>query len=152
MTWWPGPRVPYVPVADDPCPVCELVRDRSGEPVVFRDRSALAYLSRPAAVPGHVVVAPLEHAGAVIDLAAPTYTSIHKLVYDVCTALAAVVPTARLLQVSAGEGHLRWEVVPVPPGAPAGLTPLDLATLGAIDLPGDQEASLAAALRSRLDP
>jgi histidine triad (HIT) family protein len=148
VTWWPGPRVPYAPPAAEPCPVCELVRGRSEQQVAFRDRSVVAYLARPAAVPGHVVVAPLAHVTSVIDL--PSYTSIHHTVSAVCTALAAVVPATRLLQVSTGEGHLRWEIVPVPPGAPGGLAPLDLDSLGAVDLSAEDEASIAAALRHRL--
>lgn len=161
MTWWPGPRRPFD--ADGrrgPCFVCRLVRGHSDQPeeILHRDRLAVTFLARPGVVPGHVLVAPVRHAEAVVaDFPLSEYADLQRRVHAVGTAVQAVVPTERLYVLSLGSqqgtAHVHWHVVPLPPGVPyedQGLGLFDLARLGVPDQTPAEVAAVAAALRTRL--
>lgn len=166
MTWWPGPRRGWDADADaarvrtGPCFLCRLVRGDPAQPelVVHRDRLAVTFLSRPAVVPGHVLVAPVRHAEAVVaDFPEAEYLQLQRRVHAVGTAVQAVVPTERLYVLSLGSqqgnAHVHWHVVPLPPGVPYAdqqLGLFDLPRLGVPDLTPAESEVLAAALRTRL--
>lgn len=130
-----------------PCSVCDLVRGRPAEPVhvLHRDRVAVTFLARPGVVPGHTVVAPVRHVEAVVgDFSVADYLALQRRVHEVGRALAAVVPTGRLHVLGEPDGHVRWHLVPLPPGvryADQQLVP---------DLAEPDVAALAADLRARL--
>jgi len=67
------------------------------------------------------------------------------------------VPTERLYVLSLGSRqgnpHVHWHLVPLPPGVPYAdqqLGLFDLERLGVPDVPPDEQAAIAAAVRSRL--
>lgn len=122
-----------------PCSVCDLVRGRPPEPVqvLHRDRVAVTWLARTG-----VVVAPVRHAEAVVgDFSVADYLALQRRVHEVGTAVAAIEPTGRLHVRSQGP-HVRWHLVPLPPGVPD--PPLDL------DLPSADQEHLAAEIRKLL--
>lgn len=122
-----------------PCSVCDLVRGRPAAPVqvLHRDRVAVTWLAGAG-----VVVAPVRHAEAVVgDFSVDDYLDLQRRVHEVGTAVAAVVPTGRLHVLSQGP-HVRWHLIPLPPGAPDPLP--DLAVP-----PADQD-DLAAKVRALL--
>lgn len=163
---WPGARVPFAVepyverVRTGPCFVCRLVRGapEQPEPVLHRDRLAVTFLSRPAVLPGHTLVAPVRHVeGIVADLAEDEYVALQRRVHQVGRAVSAAVPTERLYVLSLGSqqgnAHVHWHVVPLPPGVPYAeqqLALFDLGRLGVPDLAAAEQAALAAAIRDRL--
>lgn len=137
------------PVPTEPCFVCGIVRGRPSRPelILHRDRVAVTFLASPGVVPGHTVVAPLRHVEAVVgDFPVADYLELQRRVHEVGTAVAAVVPTGRLQVLGVGGGHVRWQVVPVPPG----VTLADPLGPGRPDLPPAERDALAVSLRALL--
>jgi ATP adenylyltransferase len=135
-----------------PCSVCDLVRGRPPEPVpvLHRDRVAVTFLARPGVVPGHTVVAPVRHAEAVVgDFSVSDHLDLQRRVHEVGTALAAVVPTGRLYVLGEPGGHVRWHLLPLPPGVPYGSL-ADLSRPAEPDLPPAEREDLAARMRALL--
>lgn len=153
--------MPYQPQpVGGPCFLCRLVRGDPARPevVLHRDRLAVTLLARPGVVPGHALVAPVRHAEAVVaDFPVEEYLALQRRVYDVGTAVQAVVPTERLYVLSLGSrqgtAHVHWHVVPLPPGVPypdQQLGLFDLARLGVPDQTAAGIEAVATAVRARL--
>ena len=163
---WPGPRLPWDEAAylrrvrAGPCFICRLVRGDPAQPevVLHRDWLAVTFLSRPGVVPGHILVAPVRHAEAAVgDFPAEEYLQLQRRIWDVGRAVSGAVPTERLYVLSLGSRqgnpHVHWHLVPLPPGVPYAdqqLGLFDLERLGVPDVPPDDQAAIAAAVRSRL--
>ena len=106
-----------------PCFICELVAGRNPHPVVYRDDFAIAFLNRYPALPGYVLVAPIEHVEDVVaDLDEAAYLRLQSLIYRLGRAVSSVLPTERLYVLSLGSkqgnAHVHWHVAPLPPGVP----------------------------------
>ena len=106
-----------------PCFICELVAGRNPHPVVYRDDFAIAFLNRYPALPGYVLVTPIEHVEDVVaDLDEAAYLRLQSLIYRLGRAVSSVLPTERLYVLSLGSkqgnAHVHWHVAPLPPGVP----------------------------------
>ena len=136
-----------MPEPPRPCFVCGIVRGRAERPelVVHRDRVAVTFLASPGVVPGHTVVAPVRHVEAAVgDFPVADYLELQRRVHEVGTAVSAVVPTGRLQVLGGGSGHVRWQVLPVPPGVRV------FDPLGLPELPPAERDALAESLRALL--
>jgi diadenosine tetraphosphate (Ap4A) HIT family hydrolase len=153
-------------VRSSPCFVCGIVRGSPNQPesVIYRDRRAIAFLSRPAAQLGHTLVAPTDHLTDVIDdFTSAAYLDLQTLIYSVGRVLTDAVPTERLYIMSLGShqgnAHVHWHLVPLPPGTPYAdqqFNAVMLERAGYVELAAEDEAALCVALcealKSRPEP
>lgn len=107
------------------CFVCEML---CGNPefehhVIYKDDAAVAFLSKYPQLYGYVIVAPTRHLEQVTgDFSLDEYLALQAVIHRVGEALRRAVPTERLYILSlgsqAGNAHVHWHVVPLPPGVP----------------------------------
>jgi len=140
------------------CFVCELLAGNPDYPhhVVYRDRIAVAFLSRFPWWPGHLLVAPATHVEDVVAVDVAQYLAVQRVVHIAGRALVAEVDTERLYVLSLGSRqgnrHVHWHLVPLPPGVPyeqqqvTALAP----ERGYVDIPDQAQADLATRLRARI--
>jgi len=140
------------------CFVCELLAGNPDYPhhVVYRDRTAVTFLSRFPWWPGHLLVAPATHVEDVVAVDVAQYLAVQRVVHIAGRALVAEVDTERLYVLSLGSRqgnrHVHWHLVPLPPGVPyeqqqvAALAP----ERGYLDIPDRAQADLATRLRLRM--
>jgi histidine triad (HIT) family protein/ATP adenylyltransferase len=112
-------------VLHGPCFICAFV---AGDPeyrhhVVFEDDDIVVFLSRYPTLLGYCLVAPKRHVeNWVTEMAVAEFLRFQEVVHRVATAVAATLPTERMYSLSlgsqAGNAHLHWHVVPLPPGVP----------------------------------
>ena len=148
-------------VRGGPCFVCALVRGDPAqtEHVIARTETAVAFLARWPTQRGYALLAPLEHREDVVaDFTLDEYLDLQAQVHRLGRAVAAAVPTERLYVLSLGSrqgnAHVHWHVVPLPPGVPyeeQQYAALDAERGGWLDLPDDELAALAAAIRRGWD-
>ena len=130
------------------------VPDYHHEPV-YADECAVAFLSRYPTLRGYTIVAPREH---VVDVTGDRilFRKINEVIYDVAEALKATLPTERIYIMSLGShqgnSHVHWHVVPLPPGVPYEQQQFHavMAENGVLDITPEEQASIAAKLRSKL--
>ena len=108
------------------CFICALVAGRPGpyrEHIVYRDDRLIAFLSQPPIQLGSCLVAPLDHRTEVVaDFELDNYLALQAFLHRLGLALSEVLPVERLYLMSvgsrAGNAHVHWHVVPLPPGVP----------------------------------
>lgn len=142
------------------CFVCRLLAGDPDYPhhVVYRDRLAVAFLSRFPLWPGHLLVAPTTHVEDVVADDVKRYLAVQRVVHAAGRALVTEVETVRLYVLSLGSQqgnrHVHWHLVPLPPGVPyeqqqaTALAP----ERGYLDLPERAQVDLATRLRIRMNP
>lgn len=144
-----------------PCFVCGIVaRDPEfpGHHVVYEDDDAIAFFNRWPTQYGYTLVAPKEHREQTIaDFTVKEYLELQRVVYRVADAVREEVGAVRVYIVSLGsnEGnaHVHWHIVPLPPGVPyegQQFAALMWETAGALDVPEEEKASLAARVLRRM--
>ena len=142
------------------CFVCGIVArdpDFSGHHIVYED-DAIAFLNRWPTQRGYTLVAPKEHREqATGDFTADEYLALQRVVYRVAEAVREEVGAERVYVLSlgsnGGNAHVHWHVVPLPPGTPyeeQQFAALMLETAGALDIPEDEKADLAARIGRRM--
>jgi diadenosine tetraphosphate (Ap4A) HIT family hydrolase len=138
-----------------PCFVCGILRgdpDFAGHHVVYEDEYAVAFLNRWPTQNGYTLVVPKEHREqATADFTVDEYLALQRVVYRVAEAVRGEVGAERMYVMSlgsnGGNAHVHWHVVPLPPGTPYDeqqFAALMLETAGALDIPEDEKADLAA--------
>lgn len=146
---------------DGPCFVCGIVdrdADFAGHHVVYEDDWTIAFFNRWPTQRGYTLVAPKKHKKqATGDFTVEEYLDLQQVIYRVAEAVRAEVGAERMYVLSLGsnEGnaHAHWHVVPLPPGVPyeeQQFAALMLETAGALDIPDEESASLAARIRGRI--
>ena len=145
----------------DPCFVCGIMArdpDFAGHHILCEDDDAIAFLSRWPTQRGYALVAPKAHREqATGDFAVEEYLALQRVVYRVSEAVREEVGAERvyILSLGSNEGnaHVHWHVVPLPPGTPyedQQFAAVMLETAGALDMPEDEKAALAARIRRRI--
>lgn len=144
-----------------PCFVCGIVARDPGFPghhVVYEDDSAIAFFNKWPTQYGYTLVAPKEHREqATADSTVEEYLELQRVVGRVAEAVREEVGAVRayVLSLGSNEGnaHVHWHVVPLPPGVPyeeQQFAALMLETAGALDIPEEEKASLAARVCRRM--
>ena len=144
-----------------PCFVCGIVAgdpDFAGHHVVYEDDDALAFLNRWPTQRGYALVVPREHREqATADFTVEEYLALQRVVYRVAEAVREEVGAERMYVMSLGSNqgntHVHWHVVPLPPGTPYDeqqFAALMWETAGALDVPEDEKAALAARIGRRM--
>jgi diadenosine tetraphosphate (Ap4A) HIT family hydrolase len=162
-------RERYVPDLDayhrrartGPCFVCGIVArdpDFSDHHIVYEDDDAIAFFNRWPTQRGYTLVAPKEHREqATGDFTVDEYLALQRVVYGVAEAVREGVGSERVYVLSLGSNqgnaHVHWHVIPLPPGTPyeeQQFAAVMLETAGALDMPEDEQASLAACIGRRM--
>ncbi len=165
-----GPSRRYLPdltayherARNGPCFVCGILAgdpDFAGHHVIYEDDRAIAFLNRWPTQRGYTLVAPKEHREqATGDFTTEEYLDLQRFVYRVSEAVREETGAERMYVLSLGSNqgnaHVHWHVVPLPPGVPyeeQQFAALMLETAGALDLPGDELASIAARIGNRME-
>jgi diadenosine tetraphosphate (Ap4A) HIT family hydrolase len=139
-----------------PCFVCATV---AGNPdyvheVIFEDENVVAFLNRYPTQLGYTIVAPKDHIERWDqDQSLQEHTHLQTVIFNVARALTAALPVERVYVLSlgsaAGNAHVHWHVVPLPPGVPYDEQqfPAVMAENGLIQLDAIAASELAARLR-----
>ena len=146
-----------------PCFVCGIVARDPGFPahhLVYEDEAAIVFFNRWPTQYGYTLVAPKEHREqATGDFTVEEYLELQRIVYRVAEAVQEEVGAERMYVMSLGSNqgnaHVHWHVVPLPPGVPyeeQQFAALMLERAGALDLPEEEKADLAARIRGRMGP
>lgn len=144
-----------------PCFVCGIVArnpDFAGHHVVYEDDAAIAFFNRWPTQRGYTLVAPKRHREqATGDFTVEEYMVLQRVVYRVAEAVRVEVGAERvyILSLGSNEGnaHVHWHGVPLPPGTPYDeqqFAAVMLETAGALDVPEDEKAALAARIGRRM--
>lgn len=144
-----------------PCFVCGIVARDPNFPahhIVYEDEDAIAFFNRWPTQYGYTLIAPKEHREqATGDFAVEEYLELQRIVYRIAEAVREEVGAERvyILSLGSNEGnsHVHWHVVPLPPGVPYEeyqFAALMLECAGALDIPEEEKADLAARIRSRM--
>jgi diadenosine tetraphosphate (Ap4A) HIT family hydrolase len=145
-----------------PCFVCAIVAGDpafSGHPLVYEDESIVAFLTTNPTQYGYTLVCPKEHREqATGDFSMEEYLDLQRVVYTVAEAVREEVGAERMyvmtLGSNQGNAHVHWHVVPLPPGVPyeeQQFAALMLERAGALRIPEEEKATLAARIAERLD-
>jgi diadenosine tetraphosphate (Ap4A) HIT family hydrolase len=82
------------------------------------------------------------------------YTALQRVLHEVAEGVRQEVGAERvyLLSLGSNEGnsHVHWHIAPLPPGVPYDEQQLAALRADALDIPDDEQASLAERLRRRL--
>ena len=143
-----------------PCFVCGIVArdpDFSDHYILYED-DAIAFFNRWPTQRGYTLVVPKEHREqATGDFTVNKYLALQRIVYGVAEAVHEKVGDERAYVLSlgsnGGNAHVHWHVVPLPPGTPYDeqqFAALMLETAGALDIPEDEKADLAARIGRRM--
>jgi diadenosine tetraphosphate (Ap4A) HIT family hydrolase len=108
------------------CFICALVAGKPGhyrEHILYRDDRLIAFLSQPPIQLGYCLVAPLDHRTEVVtDFELDEYLALQAFLHRLGLVLSQVLSVERLYLMSlgskAGNAHVHWHVVPLPPGVP----------------------------------
>jgi len=144
-----------------PCFVCGVVArdpDFSDHHIRYEDDDAIAFFNRWPTQRGYTLVAPKEHREqATGDFTVNKYLALQRIVYGVAEAVREKVGAERAYVLSlgsnGGNAHVHWHVMPLPPGTPYDeqqFAALMLETAGALDVPEDEKADLAARTGRRM--
>jgi diadenosine tetraphosphate (Ap4A) HIT family hydrolase len=122
---------------------------------IFIDDDVVAFLSRYPTLLGYTIVAPRAH---IVDVTGngKLFRQVVDVVHDVAEALKATLPTERVYLMSLGSrqgnAHVHWHVAPLPPGVPYERQQFHavMAENGVLEVTPDQQAALAARIRSAL--
>jgi histidine triad (HIT) family protein/ATP adenylyltransferase len=142
-----------------PCFVCSYL---AGHPdyvheAVYSGEHVVAFLSRYPTLLGYTIVAPRAH---VVDVTGDyrLFRRVTDVVHDVAEALKATLPTERVYLMSLGShqgnAHVHWHIAPLPPGVPYERQQFHavMAENGVLPVPREEQAELAARIRSTLQP
>ena len=144
-----------------PCFVCGLVArdpDFSDHHIVYEDDEATAFLNRWPTQRGYTLVARKEHREqATGDFTVDKYLALQRIVHGVAEAVREEVGAERVYVLSlgsnGGNAHVHWHVVPLYPGIPyeeQQFAAVTLESAGALDIPDDEKADLAARIGRRM--
>src|SRR3712207_3555116 len=144
-----------------PCFVCGIVGrdpDFAGHHVLYEDERTIAFFNRWPTQRGYTLVAPKEHREqATGNFTVEEYLELQRVVHRVAEAVREDVGGAwvclRSLGSNDGNAHVHWHVVPRPPGTPCEeqqFAAVMLETAGALNVPEDEMAALAARIRRRI--
>lgn len=145
-----------------PCFVCGIVNrdpDFAGHHLVYEDDRTVAFFNRWPTQRGYTLVAPKEHREqATGDFPVEEYLDLQRVIHRVSEALREEVGAERMyvltLGSNQGNAHVHWHIVPLPPGTPYEeqqfAAPM-LETAGALDIPEDEKADLAARIGRRME-
>ena len=145
-----------------PCFVCGIVArdpDFAGHHILYEDEDAIAFFSRWPTQRGYTLVAPKGLGEQVTgDFPVGEYLALQRVVYRAAEAVREEVGAERVYVLSLGsnEGnaHVHWHVVPLSPGTPyeeQQFAAVMLETAGALDMPEDERAALAARIGRRME-
>jgi diadenosine tetraphosphate (Ap4A) HIT family hydrolase len=108
-----------------PCFICAML---AGDPAyahhrIFEDEAHIAFLSKYPTQPGYALVCPKAHVEDLAeDLSPERYLALQAVVHRLARALKRCFATERVYVLSlgsqAGNSHLHFHVVPLPPGVP----------------------------------
>ncbi len=143
----------------EPCFIYSMVDGdvRFPENIVYEDERALVFLDAYPRAYGYTLVAPKEHREQVTgDFTVGEYLGLQRLVYRVTEAVREEVGAERMYIFTfgskAGNSHVHWHVVALPPGVPyeeqqGAWTSW---SRGVLEIPREEMASLAARIGARL--
>ena len=144
------------------CFVCGIVArdpDFAGHHILYEDEDAVAFSNRWPTRRGYTLVAPKGHREQLTgDLTVEEHLALQRVVYRAAEAVGEEVGAERVYVLSlgsdGGNAHVHWHVVPLPPGAPCEeqqFAAVMLETAGALDMPEDEKAALAARRGRRME-
>jgi len=144
------------------CFVCGIVArdpDFAGHHILYEDDDAIAFFNRWPTQRGYTLVAPKAHREQVTgDFPVEEYLALQRIVYRAAEAVREEVGAERVYVLSLGsnEGnaHVHWHVAPLPPGTPyeeQQFAAVMLETEGALNMPEDEKAALAARIGRRME-
>jgi diadenosine tetraphosphate (Ap4A) HIT family hydrolase len=145
---------------EGPCFICALLagESRYRHHLLYEDADTVAFLNRYPTLPGYSLVAPRRHVESwVRDLSEAEFLAFQAIVRKLALALEAVLPTERMYSLSLGSqqgnAHLHWHLAPLPPGVPYEQQQYHalMAEHGVLDVSEQEQAGLAARIRSHLD-
>jgi diadenosine tetraphosphate (Ap4A) HIT family hydrolase len=124
--------------------------------IVYEDDIAIAFLDKYPHMYGYTLVAPREHREQVTgDFNMDEYLALQRVVYKVAEAVRQEVGAERLYILSLGSkqgnAHVHWHIAPLPPGVPYDEQQLAALRADFLDIPDDEQASLAERIRQRLE-
>lgn len=140
-----------------PCFICEIVAGNSELPhhLVYEDETTIAFLDKYPRVHGYTLVAPREHRQqATGDFTVEEYLELQRRVYVVAEAVRQEMGAERVYFLSLGSNqgnaHVHWHIVPLPPGVPYDEQQLAIYRWGILRTSEEEQASLAARIRTRI--
>jgi diadenosine tetraphosphate (Ap4A) HIT family hydrolase len=152
---------PTTAARDGRCFVCAIVArypQFCGHHVVYEDGATIAFLTKHPTQYGYTLACPKEHREqATADFSAGEYLTLQRAVHRVAEAVREEVGAERMyvltLGSNQGNAHVHWHVVPLPPGVPyegQQYAALMLESAGALSIPEEEKASLAARISGRI--
>jgi diadenosine tetraphosphate (Ap4A) HIT family hydrolase len=149
-------------VRSGPCFVCKIVARDPAFPdhhIFYEDEGAIAFLAMNPTQYGYTLIAPKEHREQVADdFTVEEYLGLQRVVHRVAEAVRAEVGAERVYVLSLGSNqgnaHVHWHVVPLPPDTPyeeQQFAAVMLETAGALKIPDEKKAALAARIGQRIE-
>ncbi|HSR29130.1 MAG TPA: HIT family protein [Anaerolineae bacterium] len=151
----------YLQEATRGCFICRLIKGDPTLPphhIIWRNREAIAFLSRFPTVYGYTLVAPIAHREQVTgDFTLNEYLALQRIVYAVAEAVRHSLKPERVYVLALGSQqantHVHWHLVPCPPGTPLEqqqLTLIDVEKQGILQLSDEEAAALITRLQAHL--
>jgi diadenosine tetraphosphate (Ap4A) HIT family hydrolase len=149
-------------VRSGPCFVCGIVSRDPAFPdhhIVYEDEGTIVFLAMNPTQFGYTLVAPKEHREQVADdFTVEEYLGLQRVVHRVAEAVQAEAQAERVYILSLGSNqgnaHVHWHVVPLPPDTPYAeqqFAAVMLETAGALKIPDEEKAALAARIEQRME-
>ncbi|MEO8288115.1 MAG: HIT family protein [Chloroflexota bacterium] len=111
-------------IKSSPCFICGILEGSdTSHHVIYRNDTAIVFLSKYPPLYGYTLVAPVLHKEQVTgDFTAEEYRQLQGVVYRVAEAIREELPTERVYILSLGSrqgnSHVHWHVAALPPGVP----------------------------------
>jgi ATP adenylyltransferase len=149
-------------VRTGPCFVCAILAWDPAFPdhhIIYEDEGAIVFLAINPTQYGYTLVAPKVHKEQVAgDFTVDEYLGLQRVVHRVAEAVREEVGAERMYILSLGSNqgnaHVHWHVVPLPPGTPyeeQQFSAVRLETAGALRIPDEEKADLAARIGQRME-
>ena len=147
-------------VRTGPCFVCAILARDPAFPdhhIIYED--AIVFLAMNPTQYGYTLVAPKVHKEQVAgDFTVEEYLGLQRVVHRAAEAVREEVGAERMYILSLGSNqgnaHVHWHVVPLPPGTPyeeQQFSAVRLETAGALRIPDEEKADLAARSGQRME-
>ena len=149
-------------VRTGPCFVCAILARDPAFPdhhIIYEDEGAIVFLAMNPTQYGYTLVAPKVHKEQVAgDFTVEEYLGLQRVVHRAAEAVREEVGAERMYILSLGSNqgnaHVHWHVVPLPPGTPyeeQQFSAVRLETAGALRIPDEEKADLAARIGQRME-
>jgi diadenosine tetraphosphate (Ap4A) HIT family hydrolase len=146
-------------IKSSPCFICGILEGRdTSHHIIYRNDTAIVFLSKYPPLYGYTLVAPVQHKEQVTgDFTGEEYRQLQDVVYRATEAIRQELPNERIYILSLGSqqgnSHVHWHVVALPPGVPLEQQQFEALMLtgkGYLKLPEAEMAELAHRLGRRM--